>query len=99
MSRLSDNDIPPETVDHANGSTRRLEFQIYLALHDLVDVVNRVTEHVGRNDLTLEAGISGHLAVTTLDQELTAWYRNLPHGLKDTPSNLQNCPFSLYLLQ
>jgi len=78
---------------------QRLEVQIYTALLDLLDLTTRITELVDRKDVSRKTDVSDHLAAAALGQELTAWYRRLPHELKWASNNLQSAPPSFYLFQ
>jgi hypothetical protein len=81
------------------GPEKALETQIYEALLDLMELAGKITENLDPRSQT-DANIDreAYLRMAALDREFGNWYQRLPEKLKWKPSNVNNAPFSFFLL-
>jgi hypothetical protein len=81
------------------GPEKALETQIYEALLDLMELAGKITENLDPRSQT-DANIDreAYLRMAALDREFGNWYQRLPEKLKWKPSNINNAPFSFFLL-
>jgi hypothetical protein len=81
------------------GPEKALETQIYEALLDLMELAGKITENLDPRSQT-DANIDreAYLRMAALDREFGSWYQRLPEKLKWKPSNINNAPFSFFLL-
>lgn len=81
------------------GSEKALETQIYEALLDLMELAGKITENMDpRSQTDAAVDRDAYLRMAALDREFGNWYARLPEPLKWTPLNINNAPFSFFIL-
>ncbi|KAF2841011.1 hypothetical protein M501DRAFT_930351 [Patellaria atrata CBS 101060] len=78
------------------GVERSVETMIYEALLDVMELAGKITENIDPRSQSDDR--NAYLRMAALDREFGNWYARLPEPLRWTPHNINNAPFSFFLL-